>query len=112
MNFDPISTAVTQMTGLFHQLLHAVPDQGVDDVQGLMMPALAGIALAITVALMLVIYVQTGYRSYRDMIRHGLAAALGLMLLALAIYDMRNAALAHIASKQVRPAATFELQWQ
>jgi hypothetical protein len=110
MNFDPISTAVTQVSGLFHQLLHAVPDQGVDDGSGLMMPALAGIALAITVALMLAIYFQTGYRSYRDMIRHGLAAALGLMLLAFAIYDMRNAALAHIA--RARPAATFELQWQ
>jgi hypothetical protein len=110
MNIDPISTAFDQVTGLFRQLLHAVPDQGVDDGSSLMMAALAGIALAITVALMLSIYVQTGYRSYRDMIRHGLVAALGLMLLAFAIYDMRNAALAHIA--KARPAATFELQWQ
>ena|SRR5579872_108302 len=110
MNFDPISTVVTQVSGLFHQLLHAAPDQSIDDGSGLMMPALAGVALAITMALMLAIYFQTGYRSYRDMIRHGLAAALGLMLLAFAIYDMRNAALAHIA--KARPAATFELQWQ
>ena len=110
MNFDPISTAVTQMSGLFHQLLNAVPDQGFDDGGELTMPALAGVSLAITVALMLTIYFQTGYRSHRDMIRHGLTAALGLMLLAIAIYDMRSAALAYIA--RARPAATFELQWQ
>ncbi len=116
MNLDPISTAVAQMTSLFHQLLHSMPDAGIwpdegaDDGSGLLMPALAGVAAAITLALMLAIYFQTGYRSYRDMIRHGLAAALGLSLLAFAIYDMRNAALAHIA--KVRPAAGFELQWQ
>ncbi len=116
MNLDPISTAVAQMTSLFHQLLHSMPDagmwpdEGADDGSGLLMPALAGVAAAITLALMLAIYLQTGYRSYRDMIRHGLAAALGLSLLAFAIYDMRNAALAHIA--KVHPAARFELQWQ
>ena len=118
MNLDPISTAVAQMTGLSRQLLNAMPDTGIwpaegaDGGSGLLMPALAGIAAATTVALMLTIYLQTGYRSYRDMIRHGLAAALGLTLLAVAIYDMRNAALAHIARTQVRPAAEFQLQWQ
>jgi len=87
------------------------PDQAAGDGSGLLMPALAGVAAAVTVALMLAIYFQTGYRSYRDMIRHGLAAALGLSLLAFVIYDMRNAALAHIARTQ-GPAARFELQWQ
>ena len=116
MNFDPISTAVAQMTSLFHQLLNSTdagiwPDQGADG-SGFLMPALAGVAAAVTAALMLAIYFQTGYRSYRDMIRHGLAAALGLILLAFVIYDTRNAALAHIARTQLRPAAEFELQWQ
>ena len=112
MNFDPISTAVAQMTGLLRQLLHSLPDPGIDDGSSLMMPALAGVAAGVTVALMLTIYFQTGYRSYRDMIRHGLTAAIGLILLAFAIYDMRNAALAHIARVQPRPAAEFQLQWQ
>jgi hypothetical protein len=117
MNFDPISTAVAQMTSLLRQVVHSVPDtpiwpdQGADG-SGLLMPALAGVAAAVTAALMLAVYFQTGYRSYRDMIRHGLTAALGLSLLAFVIYDMRNAALAHIAKAQVRPAAEFELQWQ
>jgi hypothetical protein len=119
MNFDPISAAVAQMTSLFHQMLQSMPDnsgiwpdQSADDGSGLLMPALAGVAAAVTLALMLAIYFQTGYRGYRDMIRHGLTAALGLSLLAFVIYDMRNAALAHIARAQLRPAAQFELQWQ
>jgi hypothetical protein len=107
MNLDPISTAVAQLTGLFT----IWPAEGADAVSGLLMPALAGIAAAVTVALMLTLYFQTGYRSYRDMIRHGLAGALGLSLLAFMIYDMRNAALAHIASMQL-PAAPFELRWR
>jgi hypothetical protein len=76
------------------------------------MPALAGIAAGVTVALMITIYFHTGYRSYRDMIRHGLAAALGLSLLAFVIYDMRNAALAHILKNPVGSVAQFESQWQ
>ena len=115
MNLDPISTAAAQMASLFRQVLHSMPDAGIwpnQGADGLLMPAPAGVAAAITVALMLAIYFQTGYRSYRDMIRHGLTAALGLSLLAFVIYDMRNAALAHIARAQFRPAAEFELQWQ
>jgi hypothetical protein len=118
MNLEPLHGAAAEMTSLFHQLLQSVtdtspiwPSQGIDG-SSLLMPALAGIAAAMTVALMLAIYFQSGYRSYRDMIRHGLAAALGLSLLAFVIYDMRNAALAHIAKTQLRPAAEFQLQWQ
>ena len=112
MNLEPLHSAAAEMTHLLSSLTANLwPDQGADG-GGLLMPALAGVAAAVTVALMLAIYFQTGYRSYRDMIRHGLTAALGLMLLAVVIYDMRNAALAHIARTQLRPAAEFELQWQ
>ena len=112
MNLEPLHSAAAEMTRLLSSLTANLwPDQGADG-RGLLMPALAGIAAAVTVALMLAIYFQTGYRSYRDMIRHGLTAALGLILLAFVIYDMRNAALAHIARTQLRPAAEFELQWQ
>jgi len=114
MNLDPIRDAATEATSLFHALLQSMPDtsaiwsdRGVDDA-GLLMPALAGAAAALTVALMLVLYFQTGYRSYRDMIRHGLAAAFGLSLLAFAAYDMRNAALAHLVKASVSPASEFD----
>jgi hypothetical protein len=119
MNLDPIRDAASEATGLLHSLLQSMPDtalispdQGFDDGTGFLMPALAGIAAAITVALMLAIYFETGYRSYRDMIRHGLTAAAGLSLLAFAAYDMRNVALAHLAPTSARPATQFELRWR
>jgi hypothetical protein len=110
MNLDPIRNAAADLTSLFAAGIW--PDPSADGASSLMMPALAGVAAGITLALMLAIYFQTGYRSYRDMIRHGLAAALGFSLLAFVIYDMRNAALAHIIRASNGPAAEFQLRWQ
>jgi hypothetical protein len=106
MNLDLLQNAATAMTSLLSGALSA------DDGTGLLMPALAGVVAAVTVALALAIYFQTGYRSYRDMIRRGLAAAIGLALMAFVIYDMRNAAMAYLVKTADRPAAQFELQWQ
>jgi hypothetical protein len=111
MTLEPFHNAVTGMSSLFSNTA-GLFDFGTDEGTGLLMPALAGIAAATTVALALTIYFQTGYRSYRDMIRHGLAAAIGLALLAFAILDMRNVALAHLATRTIGPDAQFELQWQ
>jgi hypothetical protein len=107
MTLEPLHNAVAGMLSNAAGI-----DLGADDGTGLLMPALAGIAAATTVALAMTIYFQTGYRSYRDMIRHGLMAAIGLALLAFAIFDMRNVALAHLATRTVGPSAQFELQWQ
>ena len=100
------------MTSLVSNAAGILPDLSADDGTGLLMPALAGVVAAVTVALALAIYFQTGYRSYRDMIRHGLAAAIGLALMAFVIYDMRNAAMAHLVKTSVEPTAQFELQWR
>jgi hypothetical protein len=99
------------LTSMLSGLAAFWPDFGADEGNALVMPALAGIAAATTVALVVTVYFQTGYRSYRDMIRHGLVAAIGLALLAFAISDMRNAALAHLAARTAEPAQ-FELQWK
>lgn len=119
MTPDEIRNAAAELTGLFRQLLQSMTDastiwpaSGIDDGSSLVMPALAGVAAAMTVALMLAIYFQTGYRSYRDMIRHGLAAAVGLTVLAFVVYDMRDATIAHVAKTPVRPAVQFEMQWR
>jgi hypothetical protein len=112
MNLDPLHHAATAMTSLLSGVAGIWPDLSADDGTGLLMPALAGVAAAVTVALMLAIYFQTGIRSYRDMIRHGLAAAIGLSLMAFVIYDMRNAAMAHLVKTSVAPTAQFELQWR
>src|SRR6201997_1391268 len=111
MNLDPLHNAISGMTSLFSGTGLIWPDLGADDGTGLLLPALAGIAAAVTVALAVTIYFQTGYRSYRDMIRHGLVAAIGMALLAFAIFDMRNAARAHLAERTAEPAQ-FELQWK
>ena len=111
MTFDFHAT-FTGLTGMLSGLAGFWPDFDAEDGNGLVIPALAGIAAATTLALALTIYFQTGYRSYRDMIRHGLVAAIGLALLAFVIFDMRNAALAHIARASVGPSAQFEMQWQ
>jgi hypothetical protein len=119
MNLDPIRNAATEVTSLFSSLLQSMPDtagiwsdQGVDGGSDLLAPALAGAAAGITVALMLALYFQTGYRSYRDMIRHGLAAAIALALMAFVISDMSNAALAYLVKTSRQPATDFELRWQ
>src|ERR1700754_1724559 len=75
-------------TGLF-------ADDGPDGGIGVAMSALAGVATALAVAIMLTVYFRSGYRSARDVLRHGLAAAAALALLAFVAYDMRHAALAY-----------------
>jgi hypothetical protein len=112
MNLDLLHTAAAELTSLVSGAAGILPDLSADDGTGLLMPALTGVVAAVTVALALAIYFQTGYRSYRDMIRHGLAAAIGLSLMAFVIYDMRNAAMAHLVKTSVGPTAQFELQWQ
>ena len=94
---QPISDGV----GLF-------PDDSPDGSLGLAMSGLAGAAAALAVALILTVYFRTGYRSLRDMVRHGLAAALVVGLLAFAAFDMRHAALAYLGIDPAKPAAEFE----
>src|ERR1700709_2192863 len=66
-------------TGLFDDS----PDGGL----GVIMSALAGVAAALAVAIALSIYFRSGYRSRRDLVKHGLAASAVLVLLAFVISD-------------------------
>jgi hypothetical protein len=77
---------------------------------GVIMSALAGVAAALAVAIMLSIYFRSGYRSRRDLVKHGLAAAAVLVLLAFVISDMRNAALAYLGLNPAKPAVEFEIR--
>lgn len=89
-------------TGLFDDS----PDGGL----GIIMSALAGVAAALAVAIALSIYFRSGYRSRRDLMRHGLAASAVLVLLAFVISDMRNAALAYLGINPAKPAVEFEIR--
>ena len=61
---------VGDSTGLF-------ADDSPDGWLGVLMSGLSGVATALAVAIMLTVYFRTGYRSGRDIVRHGLAAVRG-----------------------------------
>lgn len=98
----PLLRAVGAGTGLF--------DDGADAGLGTIMSALSGVAAALAIAILLTIYFRSGYRSRRDLVRHGLAATAVLALLAFVISDMRNAALAYLGINPERPSAGFDIR--
>jgi hypothetical protein len=85
-------------------------DDSPDGGLGLLMSGLAGIAAALAVAIVLTVYFRSGYRSARDIVRHGLAAAMVFGLLAFVVSDMRNAALAYLGINPSKPAVEFEIR--
>jgi hypothetical protein len=91
-------------------------DDSADGGLSLLMSGLAGVAAALAIAIMLTVYFRSGYRSARDIVRHGLAAVLVFGLLAFVVFDMRNAALAYLGINPSKPAVEFEIRlpkaWQ
>ena len=85
-------------------------DDSPDGPLGLIMSALAGVAAALAVAIVLAVYFRSGYRSARDIVRHGLAATAVLGLLAFVAYDMRHAALAYLGINPSKPEVEFEIR--
>ncbi|WP_027573922.1 hypothetical protein [Bradyrhizobium sp. WSM1743] len=76
---------------------------------GILMSALSGVAAALAVALAMTVYFRLSYRTWRDVVRHGLAALAALALFAFAAYDMRHAALAYLGLNPSKPAVEFEI---
>ena len=94
---------IADTTGLF-------ADDSSDGVLGMLMSGLAGVATALAVAIVLTVYFRSRYRSARDILRHGLAVALVLGLVAFVAYDMRHAALAYLGINPTGPAVEFEIR--
>jgi hypothetical protein len=94
---------IGDFTGLF-------ADDGPDGGLGMLMSGLSGVAAALAVAIVLTVYFRSRYRSPRDILRHGLAAALALGLLAFVVSDMRHAALAFLGINPTKPAVEFEIR--
>ena len=94
---------VGDRTGLF-------ADESPDGWLGMLMSGLSGVAAALAVAIILTVYFRTGHRSIRDIVRHGLAAALVFGLLAFVAYDMRHAAHAYLGINPTKPAIEFEIR--
>jgi hypothetical protein len=85
-------------------------DDSVDGGLGVAMSALAGVAAALAVAIVLSVYLRSGYRSPRDLLKHGLAASLVVGLVAFVVYDIRHAALAYLGINPTKPAVEFEIR--
>jgi hypothetical protein len=105
MNLLPYSV-ISLLAGLAESAGLAGGDNP-DNWQGLTTSALAGAAAALVVAILLTVYFRSGYRSRRDIVRHGLAAvaALGLAFVA---YDMRHAALDYLGISLTKPQIGLE----
>jgi hypothetical protein len=100
---DSITALVRKIgdfTGLFNE------DSGL----GLVLSGLAGTAAALAVALALTVYFHTGNRTVRDVVKHGIAVAVALILFAFVISDMRHAALAYLGFNPSSPAVEFEIR--
>jgi hypothetical protein len=100
------------MNTLFSQIgsLTGSLTESADGQFGILMSALAGIATALAVALAMTVYFRMSYRTWRDVLRHGLAALAALALFAFAAYDMRHAALAYLGLNPSKPALEFEIR--
>ncbi|MGH6752066.1 MAG: acriflavin resistance protein [Bradyrhizobium sp.] len=85
-------------------------DDSVDGGLGIALSALSGVAAALAVAIVLSIYFRSGYRSGRDLLKHGLATVLVVGLVAFVIYDVRHAALAYLGINPTKPAVEFEIR--
>src|SRR5258707_2385247 len=102
--------SVTSFLKMIGDSIGLVADDSPDGSLGMVMSALAGIAAALAVAIFLTVYFRSGDRSLRDILRHGLAAAAVLGLLAFVAYDMRHAALAYLGINPTKPAVEFEIR--
>jgi hypothetical protein len=101
-----ITTTLLSKFGDLTGLLGDGPDGGL----GLIMSGLAGTAAALAVAIALTVYFHTGYRTLRDVVKHGVAAMVALALVAFAAYDMRHAAMAYLGINPSNPAIEFEIR--
>jgi hypothetical protein len=91
---------IGELTGLFND------DSGL----GLVLSGLAGAAAALAVALALIVYFHTGYRTARDLMKYGIAATVALALVAFVAYDMRHAAFTYLGLNPAKPAVEFEIR--
>ena len=101
---------VAEVPGNSVASLLKMADDSPDGALGMVMSALSGVAAALAVAIVLTAYFRSGYRTGRDMLRHGLAAALVLALLGFVAYDLRHAALAYLGINPAKPAIEFEIR--
>jgi hypothetical protein len=105
---DAFSNLLTGLTAL-GGWASALP-ASLEDRLGLLAPVVAGAAAALAVAIAMAVYFRGGYRSSRDILRHGFATVVVIGLLAFAAYDMRHAAFDFLGINPAKPAVEFEIR--
>ena len=90
--------------------LSSLWSESADGQLGIWMSALSGVAAALAVTLALTVYFRLGYRTWRDVVRHGLILLVAIALFAFVGYDMRHAALAYLGLNPAKPAVEFEIR--
>jgi len=93
---------IGERTGLFDDS----PDGGL----GMVMSSLAGVAAALAVGIAMTVYFRSGYRTVREVAKHGLAMLAVLALVAFVAYDMRQATQAYLGINPSKPAVEFEIR--
>src|SRR5207248_8535050 len=81
-----------------------------DSGLGMVMSSLAGVAAALAVGIAMTVYFRSGYRTAREVAKHGLAMLAVLALVAFVAYDMRQASLAYLGINPSKPAVEFEIR--
>jgi hypothetical protein len=99
-------TSIMKAVGDWAGLLDDDPDGRL----GMLISGLTGAAAALAVAIVLSFYLRNERRTWREMIRHGVAAIVALTLLAFIAYDMRPAALAYLGINPSKPAVGLEIR--
>lgn len=100
-----MNTLFGQIAGLVSHLTESADGQ-----LGILMSAVSGVAAALAVALAMTVYFRLSYRTWRDVVRHGLATLAALVLFAFTAYDMRHAASAYLGLNPSKPAVEFEIR--
>jgi hypothetical protein len=116
----PLVKAASQMAELpgdsATSMLKSIEDwaglmnDGSDGGIGMLMSGLAGAATALAVAIALTIYFHHRRRTTREIVKHGLAVALALGLMAFVASDLRHAALAYFGIRPSKPVVEFEIR--
>jgi len=91
-------------------ILSSLWTDSTDGQLAIWMSALSGVAVALAVALAMTVYFRLSYRTWRDVVRHGLATLAAVALFAFVAYDTRHAALAYLGLNPSKPAVEFEIR--
>src|SRR4051795_13773983 len=104
-----VFSGLTALMSALGSFVTALPGS-LDERLGALAPVVAGAATALAVAIAMAVYFRSGYRSSRDILRHGVATVVVIGLLAFAASDVRHAAFSYLGINPAKPAVELEIR--